>query len=89
MMDLLVSLLAQCRLNPTGHSMQLVNDDIGGKVVTYKPNQLIGALPGRRVLIVPKEDRRGKEVAKKDNKPFEVRSGRTCRSCGAELCLCS
>ncbi|XP_056008242.1 nucleolar protein dao-5-like isoform X17 [Ostrea edulis] len=43
MMDLLVNLAAGSRLNPGGHSLQVLNEDTG-KLKEYKANQTIGSL---------------------------------------------
>ena len=74
MLDLLVCLCAKSKLPPSGLTLQLVSQD-SGKVLSYKPNQTIGALGGRKVNIVAKEGVQGKVKGKnsKKEKPFEVK----------------
>lgn len=80
MMDLLVNLAAGSRLNPAGHTLQVLNEETG-KLKEYKANQTIGSLCtrgddhrllGATVQIVPKKDSK-KSTHHKNAQPFEVR----------------
>ncbi|CAL1540761.1 unnamed protein product [Lymnaea stagnalis] len=73
MLDLLVSVAGQCKLNPSGLTLQLLAEDTG-KPLAYKPNQTIGALGGRMVRILTKDEISGKSKNRSSNqdKPFEV-----------------
>lgn len=75
MLDLLVSLAAKSKLNPTGLALILVSEDTG-KALSYKPNQIIGALGGRVVRIVNKDvvSARSTRRDSKHERPFEVMS---------------
>lgn len=53
MIDLLVHLAGKSKVNPTGHTL-LVLDEETGKPVDYKPNQTIGSLGTTTVHIVSK-----------------------------------
>ena len=70
MIDLLVTLAAKCRVNPTGLTLQLLDPDTG-QPLTYKPNQTIGFLGGREVRLVPRESKSKND--RKNAKPFEVK----------------
>lgn len=80
MMDLLVNLAAGSRLNPAGHTLQVLNEETG-KLKEYKANQTIGSLCTRgddhrllgvTVQIVPKKDSK-KSTHLRNAQPFEVR----------------
>ena len=73
MLDLLVTLAAQCRVSPSGLALQLLSDDTG-KPVNFKANQSIGALDGRTVVITPKDASKAAKQPKagKQQQPFEV-----------------
>ncbi|XP_034304917.2 protein cordon-bleu isoform X4 [Magallana gigas] len=79
MMDLLVNLAAGSRLNPAGHTLQVLNEETG-KLKEYKANQTIGSLCtrgddhrllGATVQIVPKKDSK-KSTHHKNAQPFEM-----------------
>lgn len=81
MMDLLVNLAAGSRLNPGGHTLQVLNEETG-KLKEYKANQTIGSLCTRRedhkfnyvtVQIVPKKDSKKYTGNNRNAQPFEVR----------------
>ena len=81
MMDLLVNLAAGSRLNPGGHTLQVLNEETG-KLKEYKANQTIGSLCTRRedhkfnyvtVQIVPKKDSKKYTGNHRNAQPFEVR----------------
>ncbi|XP_062593976.1 FK506-binding protein 5-like isoform X7 [Saccostrea cucullata] len=80
MMDLLVNLAAGSRLNPGGHTLQVLNEDTG-KLKQYKPNQTIGSLCTRgedhkfqyvTVQIVPKKDSKKSAGNNRNVQPFEM-----------------
>ncbi|XP_051565544.1 cordon-bleu protein-like 1 isoform X2 [Myxocyprinus asiaticus] len=52
MMDLLVTLCAKYRLNPSGHTIELVTNNRNH--VKFKPNALIGTLEAEKILLKPK-----------------------------------
>lgn len=79
MMDLLVNLAAGSRLNPAGHTLQVLNEETG-KLKEYKANQTIGSLCTRgddhrllgvTVQIVPKKDSK-KSTHLRNAQPFEM-----------------
>ncbi|XP_023683741.2 cordon-bleu protein-like 1 isoform X2 [Paramormyrops kingsleyae] len=59
-MDLLVTLCAQYRLNPSGHTIELISANRND--IKFKPNSLMGSLEAEKILIKPKgaEDRNKK-----------------------------
>ncbi|XP_048833999.1 cordon-bleu protein-like 1 isoform X2 [Brienomyrus brachyistius] len=59
-MDLLVTLCAQYRLNPSSHTIELISANRND--IKFKPNSLIGSLEAEKILIKPKgaEDRNKK-----------------------------
>ncbi|XP_078321244.1 uncharacterized protein LOC144621573 isoform X9 [Crassostrea virginica] len=80
MMDLLVNLAAGSRLNPGGHTLQVLNEETG-KLKEYKANQTIGSLCTRRedhkfnyvtVQIVPKKDSKKYTGNNRNAQPFEM-----------------
>ncbi|XP_051998888.1 cordon-bleu protein-like 1b isoform X2 [Xyrauchen texanus] len=52
MMDLLVTLCAKYRLNPSSHTIELVTNN--RNQVKFKPNALIGTLEAEKILLKPK-----------------------------------
>ncbi|KAL8624091.1 hypothetical protein ACOMHN_036094 [Nucella lapillus] len=53
MLDLLVHLAARCKVSPSGHELQ-VRDEETGKVLEFKPNQTIGSLGATSVHLLAK-----------------------------------
>lgn len=74
MLDLLVHLAAKSKVSPSGHSLQVVDEETG-KTVDFKPNQTIGSLGATTVYIVSKKkkpDWSKAAKASKAAKTFEV-----------------
>ena len=74
-MDLLVHLAARCKVSPSGHTLQ-VRDEETGKVIDFKASQTIGSLGSTQVYIVSKKQKpdwtKAASKAGKAAKAFEV-----------------
>lgn len=53
MIDLLVHLAAKSKVSPSGHTLQILDEE-KGKSLDYTPNQTIGSLGAITVYLVPK-----------------------------------
>nr|KAG5708324.1 hypothetical protein BaRGS_034355 [Batillaria attramentaria] len=74
MMDLLVHLAAKSKVNPTGHTLQVLDEETG-KSLDYKPSQTVGSLGATTVHIVSKNKKPDWSKAVKANKAakaFEI-----------------
>ncbi|XP_070211400.1 protein cordon-bleu-like isoform X1 [Littorina saxatilis] len=74
MMDLLVNLASQCKVSPTGHTLQVIDEETS-KAMSFKANQTIGSLGVTSVYIVQKNKKPdwSKPVkANKAAKSFEI-----------------
>ncbi len=60
LMDLLVTLCAQYRLNPAGHTLELVTAN--SKNTKLKPNALIGTVEAEKILLKPKGEDKNKKT---------------------------
>jgi hypothetical protein len=76
MMDLLVHLSAHCKVPPSGHSLQVVDEETG-KPMDFKASQTIGSLGASVVYIVSKNKKpdwsKAASKAGKAVRAFEVR----------------
>lgn len=76
MIDLLVNLAANSKLNPASYTLVLVSQN-KKKPIEFKANQTIGSLSNESdtelaVHLVPKRSESKKKGDTKDKKPFEV-----------------
>lgn len=60
MMDLLVTLCAKYRLNPSGHTLELVTAN--KKSTKLKPNALIGTLEAEKIILKAKGEEKNKKA---------------------------
>lgn len=81
MIDLLVNLSASNKVNPAGHTLQVLSSETG-KQLDFKPNQVIGSLCVQKsandsakyatVVIKPKDKKLSGNTSSKNLQPFEV-----------------